>query len=319
MRAALFGLLLIPAVATAAGRIDRIEVRRPEMVWIPGGTFAMGPDPGSDKEHAESDDLRSACANESGLSAPYCTADAGFDLLEGTVGIAPRDVTVAGFQMDRREVTATQYRACVAAGGCSVAPLVSADPAYLKPDWPMVNVTWEEARDYCTWRGKRLPTEAEWERAARGDDGRRWPWGNHERKDGGNLGKAEADAVKLARSATLVGLPAPLPLTAPDDRDGALYAVAPGSMRWTEGPYGTMDQAGNAAEWVADYFSEDGYEGLPRVNPVRDTQRESEKRRVVRGGSWFEPRFYGRTYVRHAQDADVRLPYLGFRCARSVR
>ena len=90
-------------------------------------------------------------------------------------------------------------------------------------------------------------------------------------------------------------------------------------MRWTEGPYGTMDQAGNAAEWVADYFSEDGYAGLSRVNPVRDIQRESEKRRVVRGGSWFEPRFYGRTYVRHAQDPDVRLPYLGFRCAKSVR
>ncbi|HTM20782.1 MAG TPA: SUMF1/EgtB/PvdO family nonheme iron enzyme [Kofleriaceae bacterium] len=317
MRLPLLVVLLLPAVAAAGGRIDRIEVRRPEMVWVPHGSFKMGP------SKAESENLITACVRESGSSGPYCANEFTKQypvatMLVGTAEIDPHDVTLDGFYLDRREVTAAEYRACVAAGGCSVAALVSGDTAYLKDAWPMVNVTWPEAADYCAWRGKRLPTEAEWERAARGDDGRRWPWGNQERKDGGNFGRAEAEGVKLARSAG-IGLPAPLPLTAPDDRDGALYAAAPGSLRWAEGPYGAMDQAGNAAEWVADYFTEDGYTGLPRYNPVRDTPRNSDKRRVVRGGSWFEPRFLGRTYMRQALKPDVRLPYVGFRCARSAR
>ncbi len=102
---------------------------------------------------------------------------------------------------------------------------------------------------------------------------------------------------------------------APDGSDGATYVVPPGTLRWSEGPYGTYDQAGNVAEWVADYFDRQGYKGLPRINPVRDATR-GESLRVVRGGSWFEPAYYGRTYFRSAARADSRSPYRGFRCVR---
>src|SRR5512134_3264010 len=88
-----------------------------------------------------------------------------------------REVYVSPFLIDRREVTAAEYRRCVLAGSCDLTPLVAGDRRFIRDDLPVVNVTWFDAVSFCGWQGKRLPTEAEWEKAARGDDARRWPWG----------------------------------------------------------------------------------------------------------------------------------------------
>ncbi len=300
-----------PQARARHGRIDRIAVRRPAMVWVPAGKFLIG------VSKRESERLFRACLVELGSATRWCDVAAGVGnlaLLQGTHGIGVREVFVGAFRIDRHEVTAAEFRACVAAGGCDVAPLVSGDPGYLKDEWPMVNVTWQDAVDYCAWRGKRLPTEAEWERAARGDDGRRWPWGDQDRRDGANTGQSESDVVKKARA-----LDGELPLSAPDDRDGGRYALPPGTLHWGEGPHGTLDQAGNVSEWVTDHFSGDGYRGLSRINPVRELPPPGEKRRVVRGGDWYSPRFLARTYVRRGQNPDTRVPWVGFRCAADAR
>ena len=190
--------------------------------------------------------------------------------------IAARPVHVDSFAIDREEVSVRDYKACVAAGACALDPLVVGAPGYVADDLPMVEVTWGEARDYCRWRGARLPTEAEWERAARGDDGRVWPWGDVPRREDFNHGKAPdevmADLDKQSGPGSQVGasLPPDYPYGLADDSDGHAYAAPPGSYRWGAGPYGTLDQAGNVAEWVADVWSAKGYAGLGADDPVRD-------------------------------------------------
>ena len=106
---------------------------------------------------------------------------------------------------------------------------------------------------------------------------------------------------------------------APDDSDGYNYAAPPRALRWGEGIYGTYDMAGNVAEWVQDYYSEDGYKRLPAVNPVREVPDDSALgARIVRGGSWAEPKFFSRTYYRLPAAPQDRSSWIGFRCAKRV-
>ncbi len=310
------------------GRVVRIEHHLSEMVLVPAGTFKMG------QSEDDAVDLARECAlTHVGTTQWVCDGEEVRAAMEWTAGnqlldqVGARDVYLDGFEIDRYEVTADQYRACVAAGGCDVAALVAGVEDNLRGDLPMVYVTWQDAADYCQYAGKRLPTEAEWEKAARGTDGRRWPWGNQERVDGANLGKNEALAIRrtdaqgwLTRGyQTQSGMPVTLPTAAiPDGADGALYSVAPGRMKWGEGPYGTFDQSGNVSEWVADYFTLDGYEGLPSVNPMRATPWSEASLRVVRGGSFTDWKYLGRTYFRFYGQPDTRLASRGFRCARDL-
>jgi formylglycine-generating enzyme required for sulfatase activity len=231
-----------------------------------------------------------------------------------------RDVYLPAFDIDRFEVTVAQYRRCVADGACDSGALLQGDQRYHRnPRNPVVNVTWRDASDYCSWAGKRLPTEAEWEKAARGTDGRRWPWGNQDRRDGGNHGRMDAESVRRTRLMNprrlSSGDEASFEL-APDDGDGAAYPAPPGRLRWSEGRYGTYDMAGNVAEWVVDFYSPAGYGDLPRDTPVRRVPIDRDSRRVVRGGSWLDLRLSGRTYARSAHSPSVRSPLIGFRCAR---
>ncbi len=304
-----------------SGRIARIEHKRSEMVRVPAGTFVMG------FPETESDNALEACLAEYGSRLyPYlCTRN---DELHVFKNATPsRDVFVSAFDIDRYEVTVAGYRRCAAAGACDVAALLSSDDRFLADDGPMVNVTWQDSVDYCAWVDKRLPTEAEWEKAARGTDGRRWPWGNQSRDDGANHGRLEDDAVLLTQS-----LPNPRtgPTLAvdyvPDDRDGYEHAATPGALVWGESPYGAYDMAGNVAEWVADYYwdgelggatGEGGYSDLPDVDPVRLSPRVVGLR-TVRGGSWIEPLLFSRTYARFEAAPDSRSYSRGFRCARDA-
>jgi formylglycine-generating enzyme required for sulfatase activity len=215
-----------------------------------------------------------------------------------------REVFISAFQLDRVEVTVRAWRSCVQAGACSPQPLEQPDARFLEPELPITAVTWQEATQYCHWRGGRLPTEAEWERAARGRDGRTWPWGNLPRPTASNHGRVMA-LNELS--------PSPYPVFQPDPSDGFAFLAPVGSYPQGASPEGVLDLAGNAAEWTADVYQEEPPQLSSSVNPRGPA---AGGYRVIRGGSWREPRILQRTTNRDAVPPDTRSPEIGFRCAR---
>ena len=305
------------ASLAAKGRVVRVEAEPATVVEVPGGKFVMGV--------SETDllDAEAACLQLHGQHrnsmSPRCAQ------YTGMLGeMLAREVHVGAFAIDRHEVTVAEYRECVHAGECAIDPLVEGDERHVENDaLPVVNVTWGEARAMCAWRGGRLPTEAEWEKAARGDDGRRWPWGDRDRDDDWNHGQMPSAAMAavddLPHRSTGATQFNPTHWADPDDSDGFAYAAPPGSFRFGDGPYGTLDQAGNVAEWVVDEWTPEGYRGLGDVDPVRGADVSADVTRVVRGGSWRDPLILGWTAMRTTSNWGIqgshRLPHVGFRCA----
>jgi formylglycine-generating enzyme required for sulfatase activity len=251
------------------------------MLPVPGGTFVMGAD-----DEGEQDERPA------------------------------HSVTVGAFLLDRTEVTQAAYAECVHAGKCKApdalasSALVYGHPeAFRKADKPVVGVSWFDASDYCAFRGRRLPREAEWERAARGADGRRYVWGDE----------------------------------APDPKrygvfGGRLCTEPVGSYPEGRGPYGHLDLAGNAWEWVVDQYDPYAYRrasaehGVPGscdeiLETLASLRRQhlqgftgknpipSECERVLRGGAYN----YGASGLRASNrvhhPATFRIAVAGFRCA----
>jgi len=195
-------------------------------------------------------------------------------------------VAVAAFEMDKFEVTNELFQAFVEdtgylseaekAGERTTWRTYAAD----KPKHPVVIVTWNDAVAYCQWCGKRLPTEAEWETAARGTEAYIYPWGN-EWADG----KANTEESGY-RGTTIVG-----------------------SFPGGASPYGVMDMAGNVSEWTADWF--EAYPGS-----TYQSAYFGKKYRVIRGGGWFSEARLVRTTERSCSTVDLRNDDVGFRCAR---
>ncbi|MFO0770879.1 MAG: SUMF1/EgtB/PvdO family nonheme iron enzyme [Nitrospiraceae bacterium] len=204
-----------------------------------------------------------------------------------------RSVYLDAYAIDQVEVTNERYMAFVRTNGhrnppnpYGTGPLLSEKGI---EQLPVVQVTWYDAQAYCAWAKKRLPTEAEWEKAARGTDGRKYPWGN------------EAPSEKSANF----------------DRewngDKTMHPV--GALPGGDSPYGVKDLSGNAREWVQDWYDPEYYGHAPAKNP-----RGPDKGvvRVIRGGSWHSPVADITTSARGRGGFALQTHGTGFRCARSL-
>jgi formylglycine-generating enzyme required for sulfatase activity len=214
-----------------------------------------------------------------------------------------RRVYLDAFEMDKYEVTNVQYRRFIQATGREAPQIwpgryVQFTDSKISLDWqsgtypagqatyPVVMVNWKDAAAYCAWAGKRLPTEAEWEKAARGTDGRRYPWGN------------TWDANKANTREMGIGHPQPV-----------------GSYPAGASPYGALDMVGNVWEWVADFYGRDYYSQAPDRNPPGPSVGWGS---VQRGGSWHSPRQHVSTTFRNMTHCYAPNYRVGFRCARSA-
>jgi formylglycine-generating enzyme required for sulfatase activity len=258
-------LLLIAGCSKPGCKEGKAE---PDMVFVPAGEFIMGNNMGDDAEKPE------------------------------------RTVFLDAFCIDKYEVTNAQYKACVDAGACSP-PSRPSSPSRLSyygnpefDNYPVIWVTWDNAQTYCKWRGKRLPTEAEWEKAARGTDGRLWPWGNSE-PDGSKVNLCDVNCTYDWKESHL--------------DDGYQDTAPVESFEAGKSPYGVYNMAGNVREWVADWFTPDYYSNAPDRNP---TGPSSGMGRALRGGSWRSNIEVASITYRLWYDAGVKDEYIGFRCAR---
>ena len=213
-------------------------------------------------------------------------------------------VYLDAFWIDQTEVTNAMYKLCVDAAVCRL-PLNwnsnSRDSYYHNPlynNFPVIWVSWDDANQYCNWVGRRLPTEAEWEKAARGTDGRIFPWGN---------GPVAGNLLNFC------DVNCPLSGEKDSSIDDGFNDTAPvGSYPDGASPYGVFDLAGNVWEWVADWFSGDYYTNSPSSNP---TGPNSGQGRVLRGGSWYNNAGSARSAHRNGFDPSERTDRFGFRCA----
>ena len=253
------------AAVTVSENIER------EMVWVPLGQFARG-NPGGvgyDNEHP--------------LTTPY----------------------LDGFWIDKYEVTVAQYREfCTATGR----PLPSFPSGYSwagKSGWadpalqnhPIVNVSWYDAKDYADWAGLALPTEAQWEKAARGVNWYNYPWGGVANTVEWYKGWDSSKCVNYYTSASMGNSTHPV-----------------GSFPSGVSPYGAQDMAGNAGEWCADWYQADYYSVAPLSNPPGPS---TGTYRILRGGSWFSSEDSTRTACRFAAAPNEKDATFGFRCVSS--
>jgi formylglycine-generating enzyme required for sulfatase activity len=261
----------------------------PEMVLVPAGEFLMG---GKEEQAlAECKKFRNGSGND---------CQPGWFINEEP----PHNVYLNSFLMDRTEVTNEMYAKCVESGACQ--PPKHSDPRFYPKDYyevyyenpeyanyPVVYVAWDDAQNYCVWRDGRLPTEAEWEKTARGIDGRVYPWGdvidcsyaNHQTKDG---------------VCTF----------------GEYINIAPvGSYPNGMSPYGALDMAGNVAEWVSDWYDVNYYGYSSVTNPLGPSSGDFH---VIRGGSWVQDAPFLRTTARTVYSSYEPNDETGFRCAKDA-
>ncbi len=244
-----------------------------KMACIPGGPFLRGADTGPDRARPQ------------------------------------QEVRVSTFYMDTHEVTHAQYQACFKVGRCARARPIYRD--FDRPEQPMVGVSWFDSVQYCEAHGKHLPTEAEWEKAARGTDGRRYPWGD-------DKATCERAVIRDHR-----GRSCGIKKKGPKPDKGRTFVV--GSR--PAGVHGLFDMSGNSWEWVADWASHSyaacgqHCQGQDPKGPCDGAHTcKGHRYKIVRGGSWY---WYAdratTTYRRIHVPSNKPYHHFGFRCAASVQ
>jgi formylglycine-generating enzyme required for sulfatase activity len=281
-----------PVDRAPAMGIVALRLPRDRRVRIPGGHFVMGSTPQEMHEALE------LCAREP-LGIACQRSGANWDTAQAirAEGHA-HEVTLSDFDMDVTEVTVEKYARCVSAGACAPPAFATGDPRYDVPTFPVTNVGWQDAAAYCAWAGGRLPTEAEWELAARGYENHTFPWGNVYSPHLANHGSFADDPT--------------------DGRDGFIGLAPVGSFPDGATAMGLLDMAGNAAEWVYDWYDRDeqqfGYKRGAQTNPKGPPF--GAMGHVVRGGSYRDGAHWMRCAGRRAAMAAERD--IGFRCVADV-
>lgn len=255
--------ILLGAVLSACSEgVPKIE----GMIYIPAGEFILGSD----------------ALDTEGLGKEFGSRTGSFFVDSAP----PRKVSIDGFYIDLYEVTNTQYKSFVDATGYR-APLKWEGGTYPegKQSHPVNNITWYGAKNYCTWAGKRLPSELEWEKAARGPDGNEYPWGGEYDEKKANFNTGETSAV--------------------------------GSHKNDKSHYGVYDMGGNVMEWVEDWYK-------PYPGNTAEIKDYGETSKVLRGGSgtvlghYMMEQIFSRTYFRHFYIPDGAGDDGGTRCAKSA-
>ena len=248
-----------------------------EMVWVPAGEFVMGSNDGNADEMPQ------------------------------------RTVYLDGYWIYKCEVTVAQYRKFCATTGCAMPE----EPREIgwKDDHPIVGVTWLDADAYAKWAGVSLPTEAQWEKAARGTDGRIYPWVEAWPPPAG-VGNFLDESLRKAAPATTGVLTATDDTTPADYDDGYAYAAPVGSFPAGASVYGCLDMAGNVSEWCADWYASDYYKDAPARNP-EGPGSSPIGHRVLRGSSWGDNRSDSLRCAHRANlKSNSRIHNFGFRCAK---
>ena len=254
------------------------------MIYVPSGTFQLG---------STESDVSAAIALCQDF---YHTCNHWYYARESP----QHSVSLDSFWIDQTEVSNTQYRLCVDDGNCAE-PVTckKGEPTFDDPnktDHPIVCVNWGDAQNYCQWAGARLPTEAEWEYAFRGEIGATYPWGDE--FDGSRLNYCDQNCSE----------------THADTRfdDGYSQTAPVGSYRSGTSWSGVLNMSGNVSEWVADWMGT--YSPEAAINPSGPANGNEK---MIKGCSWFFHPTYCRGAARPATDPDTRFNYLGFRCASS--
>lgn len=276
----------IPTSPTTSPITEIIDDFGVPMVLVPAGEFIMG-------NNAE--DVLADCKK--------VISDCQLDWFKDQE--PPHQVFLDEFYMDIYEVTNILYKACVDAGACA-APQNTSSKTHSNyygnsefSDFPVIYIDWSQATAYCKWRGANLPSEAQWEKAARGTDGRTYPWGN--KFDGTRANFCDKNC--------------PLNWSDKSTNDGYADVAPVGSFEEGKSPYGIYDLAGNVFEWTADWYSDTYYQNSPFSNPLGP---DSGRYRVLHGGSWSDYAFSLRAPYRLGFKPGEISDSLGFRCAKDA-
>ena len=232
----------------------RNPVNSAEVVYVPAGEFLMG--------SAQTDSNSDPASEE-----------------------PQHSVDLDAFWISKTQVTNAMFNACVAAGACTYSASHATNPNYLDPlfaNHPIVYISWDMGQTYCEWTGGRLPTEAEWEKAARGPHGQRYPWGS------------DMARIKFTNAGNEIG-----------------NTTVVGAFPYGASYYGALDMGSNVREWVSDWYDADYFYNSPAVNPLGP---ETGEKKVLKGASYKDPWIYCRAANRLSHEPASPGAVRGFRC-----